>query len=394
MTTSAPSPGPVDSPTRVRITDPADLIAAVPALLGFVPTNSVVLICIGGPSGGGVGTVMRHDLVLPNWYEPDRAETDPAMSAALERFAAVCDAENASKALVVIVDDCTDVHIAVPVSGAADWHDREEIEGIVRRWMHEDIVDELAYLLDACGTKLIGAHVVSQIEAGAQWWSLGTDPRRGVLPDPNASFVAAAHVFEGHQIRRSRADIAAQLDPVDSRETALVADHLDKVLDSTVLAMELAVQRADPLSYARRQLELVLRQIANLESGARLLAPEIAELGAALTNTSVRDALLALSVGDAAEAAERMFLLLTRSLPGTARAAAATLLAMCAYIRGDGPLAGVSLEAALTADPEYRLARMLDQALQLGMRPAVIRETAVAGFAAADALGVRLPPEC
>jgi len=68
------------------------------------------------------------------------------------------------------------------------------------------------------------------------------------------------------------------------------------------------------------------------------------------------------------------------------------LLAFSAYARGDGPLAGISLEAALRSDPEHRMASMLDTALQAWMRPEQIRELAGTGYRLAKRLGVRLPP--
>jgi hypothetical protein len=68
------------------------------------------------------------------------------------------------------------------------------------------------------------------------------------------------------------------------------------------------------------------------------------------------------------------------------------LLAFSAYARGDGPLAGLALEAALSADPNHRMAGMLDTALQSGMRPEQIRELAGTGYRLAEKLGVRLPP--
>jgi hypothetical protein len=68
------------------------------------------------------------------------------------------------------------------------------------------------------------------------------------------------------------------------------------------------------------------------------------------------------------------------------------LLAFSAYARGDGPLAGISLEAALRCAPAHRMASMLDTALQSGMRPERIRELADTGYRLARRLGVRLPP--
>jgi hypothetical protein len=50
------------------------------------------------------------------------------------------------------------------------------------------------------------------------------------------------------------------------------------------------------------------------------------------------------------------------------------------------------LEAALRCEPDHRMAGMLDQALQSGLRPEHIRELAITGYRLAKRLGVRLPP--
>jgi hypothetical protein len=126
--------------------------------------------------------------------------------------------------------------------------------------------------------------------------------------------------------------------------------------------------------------------------GGDLTDDEIAELAVALTDVAVRDTLYALAVGAQGAAAEALWGLLARLLPNPWRSEALVLLAFSAYARGDGPLAGVSLEAALRCDPEHRMAGMLDTALQSGMRPEQIRELAGTGYQLAKRLGVRLPP--
>ena len=96
--------------------------------------------------------------------------------------------------------------------------------------------------------------------------------------------------------------------------------------------------------------------------------------------------------GADAGAAEALWAVLARTLPDPWRVEALVLLAFSAYARGDGPLAGLSLEAALRSDPDHRMAGMLDTALQSGMRPEQIRELAGTGYRLAKRLGVRLPP--
>ena len=78
---------------------------------------------------------------------------------------------------------------------------------------------------------------------------------------------------------------------------------------------------------------------------------EVAGLACGLTDVAVRDTLYALAVGVGASAAEALWAVLARTLPDPWRAEALVLLAFSAYARGDGPLAGVSLEAALRSDP-------------------------------------------
>ena len=111
---------------------------------------------------------------------------------------------------------------------------------------------------------------------------------------------------------------------------------------------------------------------------------ELAALACALVDVQVRDTLYALAVGHNAGEAESLWALLSRSLPTPWRAEALVLLAFSAYARGDGPLAGVSLEAALRCEPGHRMAGMLDTALQSGLRPEHIRELAVTGYRLAE----------
>lgn len=109
---------------------------------------------------------------------------------------------------------------------------------------------------------------------------------------------------------------------------------------------------------------------------------ELAEIATSLVDKRVRDALC--NVGDSEDtaAAEALWTLLARVLPSPFRAEALTLLAFSAYLRGEGPLAGVALDAVLADDPGHRMASMLDKALQGGIRPDDLR-VLIAGIPAA-----------
>ena len=51
----------LSEPARVRLSDPADLAAAIPYLLGFPPEESLVVISLRGPRKR-IGLTMRWDL--------------------------------------------------------------------------------------------------------------------------------------------------------------------------------------------------------------------------------------------------------------------------------------------------------------------------------------------
>lgn len=138
--------------------------------------------------------------------------------------------------------------------------------------------------------------------------------------------------------------------------------------------------------------EFVLWQIAHVESGAVPTVPEIAELVAALRDRAVRDTMFALAVGDHAAAAESLWLTLVRALSGSDRAEVAALLGYSAYIRGDGPFAGIALDAALLADPFHPMAILLETSLRAGMRPEALRRLARSGYDTAACLGIELGP--
>lgn len=100
----------------------------------------------------------------------------------------------------------------------------------------------------------------------------------------------------------------------------------------------------------------MLYQIADLDSGAGFTARQMAELAAILRDRTVRDALFALAAGEHAAAAEQLWVSLVQSLSGSDRADAAALLGYSTYLRCDGPLAGIALQAALEANPSHSMA--------------------------------------
>jgi hypothetical protein len=331
---------------------PGTLIAALPAVLGFVPEKSLVLVSVGD---GEMGAVMRVDL----------SDGLPQQAVHLAEVAAAASPE-AAIAVIVDADGA-----GCPVCN----EDYRELCEALRDALSQNAID------------LWAVHVVDRVATGGRWHCVDGCGAGGVIDDPSASPVAAAAVLDGRRLYARRADLQAVVaveEPDRSADLAVVLADCE--------ASRAVAHRADPDGCGRRDVQDMMAAAARLADGRHVSDAELAKLGCALTDVRVRDTLYALAVGENAGEAESLWALLARSLPAPWRVEALVLLAFSAYARGDGPLAGVSLEAALRCAPGHRMAGMLDTALQSGLRPEHIRELAATGYRLAERLGVQLPP--
>ncbi|MGY4651925.1 DUF4192 domain-containing protein [Mycobacterium sp. URHB0021] len=330
---------------------PGVLIAALPAVLGFVPEKSLVLVTV---DRGEMECVMRVDL-------------SDALADSVGQIADVAAAASPDAAIAVIVDD----------------------DGAACRMCNDDyrqLAGALTTALAGYGIELLAAHVVDRVAEGGRWHCADGCGSSGMVDDPSASPLAMAAVLEGRRLYARRAELQEVIDLADSARSAALA--------TTIRRGTQRGRSGDDRSEAaaRRDIHGAIAAATRVSRGEALTDTELARLARSLTDTRVRDTLYALAVGQTADAAEALWATLARTLPEPWRVEALVLLAFSAYARGDGPLAGVALEAALRCDPAHRMAGMLDSALQSGMRPEKIRELAVTGYRQADRLGVRLPP--
>ncbi|WAJ47043.1 DUF4192 domain-containing protein [Mycobacterium sp. Aquia_216] len=332
---------------------PGALIAALPAVLGFVPENSLVLVSL---DRGELGAVMRVDLC---------AELADRVGHLVEVAAAAAP----EAAIAVIVDE----------DGAHCPQCNEE---------YRQLCAMLAEVLSEHNIELWAAHVVDRVARGGRWHCVDGCGSCGTVDDPSASPLAAAAVLEGRRLYSRRADLQAVVAVEDPARSAALAGVLTRQA-----AVRAQAHRADPAGCGRRDVEAALAAAGRVGGGRSLSDTELVALGCALHDVAVRDTLYALAVGEKAVEAETLWASLARTLPAPWRVEALVLLAFSAYVRGDGPLAGVSLEAALRCDPDHRMAGMLDTALQSGLRPEQIRELAATGYRLAKRLGVQLPPQ-
>lgn len=342
---------------------PGQLIAAVPALLGFVPERSMIVVLVGhGPDHRfQIRFAARLDLSPAAWH-------------ALARERLVCVVRNcdAVAALVVIVDDRTSQSAAASAPAGTG---------------HRMLIEAFRRDLNGCGVELAGAWAVRSFGEAAEWWTIESPHSRGLVPDPLASPIAAAQAYAGRTLRSSRAalnDVVA----IDEAMRDEVARYLPVAIADAQRRLVRAIQIDNPDAHTRMALCRVMAVITRARERDSIAAPTIAEVAVAMRDHTVRDIMFGVAGGVHEPAAEHLWAVLTRALPDPDRAEAATLLAFHAYRRGDGVLAGVALEQAFASDREHRMALLLDAALQSGLAPARLQRIVDSGIEAASDLRV------
>ncbi|MFB4304348.1 DUF4192 domain-containing protein [Actinomadura sp. NTSP31] len=314
--------------TALVIRTAQDAIAAVPYLLGFHPSRSLVVIGYDGPQGT---CAIRLDL--------------PASASTGERVAGLLSGNGFRKALLLGY-------------GPAD-----EVEGSA---------GTMAAALTAAGLA-----VLESVRIGdGRWWSLtctdGCCPAEGTPYDISASVIAAQATLAGHVALADRAELVRSVQPVDG-----------PARESMVRATERAERRflrwaREPASRFRSRtteegLDHVPRILARAREGTRPTDDDVAWLGFLLTDQRVRDEAW-IRIDEDAPAADIAFWrdVLSRVEP-TYVPAPASLLAYAAYSAGDGGLANVALERALEADPAYSMAVLLRSVIDAGIPPTKAR---------------------
>lgn len=304
-----------------------DLLLSVPALLGFIPVKSLVAVTV---TDGAVGMCVRVDLA----YAEEAAD----------QIASVAQRNNTSDVTLVFVDAA-----ASP----------ESVGG------YEETAAHVAAAFDAQGIGVRGVAVVDVLSTGGRWFTIDGSGQSGVLDDPTTTDLAMAAIVEGRRVTGSRSELVALVQPDPQRAGVL----------APLIASAAVVERERAVSTA-------LEVAHQLAGGEQVADAVLAELGAALGDGVVRDGLYGLAVTDAAPVVEALWMVLARSLPSPQRADALVLLAVSAWIRGDGVLAGIAIGEALDEVHDHKMAGMLDCAMSLGIEPKKLRQMIVSATSA------------
>ncbi|MCV2488115.1 DUF4192 domain-containing protein, partial [Geodermatophilus sp. YIM 151500] len=238
---------------------------------------------------------------------------------------------------------------------------------------HRGLVHELVLAAAAAGLPVRQALLVRR----GRWWSYDCPhpccaPGAGTPLPEDVGELAAASVAAGTVVAADRDELLARIAPPDGSAAAAMTA-------AVLRAGHAAAGRADGGAEAaaaaawRTITAAVARCATGRPRGSRLSDDEVAGVVWALRDVRVRDRALGLSLGGDPAAAETLWTECTRRAPAPLDAAPATLLAVAAWLRGDGAMAGIALDRALAGDPGYALAGLLARALAACLPPAELR---------------------
>lgn len=303
---------------KTSLRTPADIVAAAAALLGFAPTNSVVVYMLRRDPADEliVRCAIRFDITVT----ADQAANFPA----------TCNlrpVDNHAAILLAVCDERFDQHA-------------------------HTVLDTLRDALDNVGIPVIRRIMTRDVTTEGQWLDPDSGHHGPTYPYTD-SLLTTQRILAGDRISRGRSDIEAEFAPIEPAPPVALGDHGELV---TATAEE----------------------IADALNGYPISRTLPTRAGIVITaQPAVRDAMLALAL-DHPQAAADLWTHIARRLREAPRAEALTVAAVCYCLLGDAVRAGIATDIALeeaqasdTAPP--RLAVLLFSALQSGMPPQQIR---------------------
>lgn len=306
------------------LTSPHDLLAAVPFLVGYHPTNSLVVIALHEET---IGMAMRID--YPEEVDLDQIDT---LASHLVR-------EEADSALLVayIPSGVLDSeYLLAPIREAISMRGitiRECLEVRADRW-RSTMCDDM----DCC------------------------PPEGSPMPSHDESRIAAEQVAEGKPLPyENLAELKNSISPLPKN-----------------VALEKALDRVSGIDYESDEVVALQREAAQAIND---LALEFAEKGISekteiialvlvrLLDLQVRDYAMGITDEENIESLWSMWRWLMKMAPEGYVAPVATLFAVTSYEKGEGAMAQRGLDRALEDDPKYALAKLLRRSFAAGWPP-------------------------
>lgn len=319
-----------------RLTTPAQMVASLPLWLGYVPTESLVVVCCHEPRGR-IGLSLRIDLPA--------ADVEPVLVHEIVRRVRQ---QKATRVLLAVYTDEPDGTLRA----------RAGMVGSLRAEL-EDLVITEAVLV-----------------RGGRFWSYLCDVASCCPPEgrsvSEAQDAAPIRLLEAERVLEGKYVMADR----DALEASLAGPSF--------LAGTAAVQRCEIASALREQGGIEQTEDAAMRAWwvavdrwrtppGSLGDQEAATLAVSLAEVQVRDQLAAASQDDVPPLLA-LLAELCRRTPAPYDAPVCTLYAWVTYCEGGGAEVTIALERALRSDPDYSMAHLLLSALDGQVEPKILRK--------------------
>ncbi len=317
----------------LTLRSPADVLAAVPYLLGFHPQDSIVVVA-----------VRRSELIHAARYDLGGAADAAHVAAVVARQGA---------------QTATIIGYGPPAAVAPE-------------------AERAARALTAAGVVVRDVLRV----ADGRWWSCTCTeplccPPEG-RPCDTAGAVAAAATYAGHVALPDREALVAQVAPATGAEraemitaTAAAERRLAALLPGAAPGTpDGRLPGAARAALGRAGRAAVRHTSRRAAAGHRLTADETAWLGALLVHLPTRDLAWSRIGGEPWQVP--LWTDVLRRVEAPYVPAPACLLAFAAWRSGHGALASVAVDRALARDPAYSMAVLLEDVLRYGLPPAAL----------------------
>jgi len=326
----------------LTLSSPADVRSAVPYLLGFTPERSLVFLALG---------TSRDRLMVTGRIDAP-ADLGEAVHCADSMASAILHTE-ARRVIIAYFGSLARTagggrRGATPSTGDSDVDAEAMVRGLAAR------IDEHLHS--------VGIDVIAWV------WEDADGDRRVHAPPP----IAVAAVTAGRRIFGSRAEVAELVAPRPSARRPVIAETIARLDALRIPTEDLA-----------SAFEELLAERGRWPDDACGLPPlseqQVALCCLALDRLPIRDAVIGALVGSEEPSYEDLWCDVLHRAPEGVIAPVASVLAIEAYMHGNGVLARCALDRALRTDPGYSLARLVMDSLNSGLPPDRVR----AGFASA-----------
>lgn len=332
---------------RIRIDSAGDLIEAVPYLIGFHPSESLVMV---GFAGGELTRPQQVTVTVR--VDLDDDQRWPELAEALE--------QSGAEAVVLLALT-------------------EDFEGDPRR------CERLAVLCGGIGERMRDSRleVLDCLVVNAtHWWSMRCVrveccPPQGTPRRLGCSAAAAQATFAGLVAMPDRQALEASLSGAGGAER----DALEPALEAAENRLTKALLNHGAQRMRKTEITALLAAARRLaDADAALFDPpvltgkpaltdrQVTRFGVALSDIGVRDALW-LAVDDKSIESLALWRQLHSRLPAPYDAAPLFLFGWSHWRAGNGTLATMAAERALQSDPGYSAAMLLLSAVQRGLDP-------------------------